>query len=387
MRLILNKSIFIFLFVLLFFSGTGQEDTLKKKKFSITTNKDSAVLFAGARVTEKEVDDEVGKLEIGGYVSTYYSHYTDETNIGGFVQFPTMQPRNNQFGLNMALLSMNYVSKKVRGSLNLHVGDIAESVWPQPYNMIQNAHVGVKLVKGLWIDAGFFRSHIGLESTQPRENVTSSMAILSFFEPYYFSGAKLTYHINNKLSLQLNAFNSFGGFVETNKNKALGFSAVYEPTENISVTYNLLTADETPDNIPIKHQRVYNNIYATFKINKFSLGMEMNYGTQSNTLLTDTTKMAMMYSGLLVARYQLLKKIAIYSRGEYFSDPSGLLKESVSTGNFIYGGTFGFEYKPVRNVSISCEGRALESDKLIFKTNGYYLNQRYEATCCLDIWF
>jgi hypothetical protein len=384
----LNKKILnlIFISFLICSKSFPQQDSVKKKLF-ITTNKDSSVLFTGHRITEKEVDTEIGKLEIGGYISTYYSHYSDEISTNGFVQFPTMAPRNNQVGLNMALISMNYLSKSVRANINLHYGDIAESVWPQPFNMIQSAHAGVKLVKGLWLDAGFFRSHIGIESTQPRENVTSSMAILSFNEPYYLSGAKLTYHINSKLSLQLDAFNSFNGFAETNKNKVIGFSALYDLNDNISITYNLLTCDETPDNHPVKHQRFYHDLYATIQLNKLSFGVEMNYGNQKNSVLKDTTKTAQMYSGLIVAKYQMIKKLATYGRAEYFSDLNNVLTETVSTGKFIYGGTFGFEYKPLKNVSLSIEGRLLESDNLIFKTKGYYLNQRSEIIGCLDIWF
>ncbi len=388
MQLTLIEYRFILIFCLFCFNCFSQEDTLiKRKKLLITTDKDTTLEFTGTRISEREVDSEIGKLEIGGYVSTYYSHYSDEITANDFVQFPTMAARNNQFGLNMVQLSMNYASKTLRGNINLHYGDIPQSVWPQPFNAIQNAHIGLKLIKKLWLDAGFFKSHIGLESIQPRENITSSMAVVSFHEPYYLSGAKLTYEVTSKLSLQLNAFNSFNGFVENNKNKAVGFSALYDLNDKISITYNILTCDETPDNFNNNHQRIYQDLYATFKFKKLSFGVELNYGTQNNTLLSDTSKQAVMYSGLIVAKYQFLRKLAAYGRGEYFSDPNRILTGSLAIGNYIYGGTFGFEYKPLKNVSLSCEGRILESDNLIFKTKGYYLNQRSEIIGCLDIWF
>src|SRR5207253_5513521 len=50
------------------------------------------------------------ELRISGYISTYFAHYDDDTETNDFVQFPTLAPRNDQFSLNMALISMEYKS-------------------------------------------------------------------------------------------------------------------------------------------------------------------------------------------------------------------------------------------------------------------------------------
>lgn len=364
----------------------SQKDTTRKKLIGIS--RDSSLVFTGTRIVAREDTATGHKIIIGGYVCGYYAHYSDETESpDGFVQFPTMAPRNNQFGLNLVQVSMEYRSKVLRSNITLHYGDIPESVWPRPFNLIQEAHAGFRIVKGLWLDAGFFKTHIGLESIQPRENVTSSMAVLTFYEPYYLSGAKLTYEVNSKLSVQVNMFNGYNEYVEDNKNKALGFSALYDVNKNVSVTYNFLTCDETLDNIPVKHQRYYNNLYATFKFSRLNLGVEANYGLQEHSLKGDTSKMATMFSGLIVARYALLKKLAMYGRGEYFSDPNQILTGSLNIGQYIYGGTFGLEYKPASNMGLSAEGRLLQSDNLIFRQHNYRLNQRYEFILCLDVWF
>ncbi len=148
-----------------------------------------------------------------------------------------------------------------------------------------------------------------------------------------------------------------------------------------------MACDETLDNVKTKHQRFYHDLYATIKYNKFSLGLEANYGSQTHTVLKDTTQTATMYSLLLVGKYQFIKNIFVYGRGEYFSDPNQILTGNLHIGNYIYGGTFGLEYKPFKNVGLSCEGRLLQSDELIFKQGSYMLNQRYEIIGCLDMWF
>jgi hypothetical protein len=298
-----------------------------------------------------------------------------------------MAPRNQQFGLNMALLNVSYKNSKVRGNLGLHFGDIAQTVWPRDFNMIQEANAGVKLAKGLWLDAGFFRSHVGVESTQPRENITSSMSLVNNYEPYFFAGAKLTYAITQKLSIQLNTFNSFNSFIDNNKDKLVGLSAVYDPTENITITYNFLTGDESPDSSRTKHRRYYNNFYATMKKRKALFAMEANYGLQDNSLLQDNSKQGIVFSGLLLFKHQTFRKAAFYGRGEYFSDESMVLTGNLNTGKYVWGVTAGAEFKPFKTCAISAEWRLLESERMIFRQKNYLYNQRNEIILCLDLWF
>ena len=382
MKMNLSRLYLLFSFFLVW--NAQAQDTLTKKK-AFVIERDSATLFGHIGVNDGASDE--AKLLVGAYVSTYYAYYTDEITNNGLVQIPVMAPRNKEFGLNMALMSMQYSSKNVRGNFGLHFGDIPKSIWPTEFNMIQEANGGVRLVKGLWFDAGVFRSHIGVESIQPRENITSSTSLVNNYEPYYFTGAKLTYVLNSKLSLQVNCFNSFNTLTETNKDKLFGFSAVYDPSDRVSITYNFLTGDESADTATIKQRRYYNNIYATIKLNKFILALEANYGWQENSMLKDTNGTASVYSGLIVARYQFVKKSALYVRGEYLSDPDAVVTGGLNFGNSVMGTTAGIEYKPYKNVALSLEGRMLQSDKLVFKENSYKVNQRYEVIFCLDVSF
>lgn len=347
-------------------------------------DRDSTAPFGGVSITETSSGS---VLKLGGYVSTYYAYYTDEITNNGLVQIPVMAPRNKEFGLNMALLSLQYSSKNVRGNFGLHFGDIPKAIWPAEFNMIQEANGGVRLIKGLWLDAGIFRSHIGVESIQPRENIASSTSLVNNYEPYYFTGAKLTYVLSSKLSLQINAFNSFNTLTETNKDKLFGFSAMYDPSEKLSLTYNFLTGDETPDSVARKRRRFYNNLYATLKLNKLTLAAEVNYGWQENSILKDTTGTASLYSGLIIAKYQVIKKTALYVRGEYLSDPDAVVTGNLNFGENVMGTTAGVEYKPFKNVALSLEGRILQSEKNVFMENNYKTNQRYECIFCLDVSF
>lgn len=361
----------------------------KKSNYSpkISINSDTNLVFNGAKITSQIDSLSHPELKIGGYVSTYYAIYDDDTETNGLVQFPTLAPRNNQFALNMALITLDYKSKFLRGNIGLHYGDVAESTWPANFKIIQEANAGFRIHKKLWFDAGFFKTHIGIESFQPRENITSSMSIVNYHEPYYFSGAKLTFYATSKLSLQANVFNGYSDYSDQNKNKIFNFSTVYNLNDNVSFTYNFLTSDESPTSEKISHQRFYNDFYLTISKNKFTVGIEANYGTQRNSKKADSTKTATMYSGLIVAKYQFHKKIALYGRAENFSDPDQILTTNVNIGKYINGATAGIEFKPQKNAALSAEWRILESDNLIFKQGNKTLNQRNEFILCLDLWF
>ena len=383
----MKKLLFFTLFVVCIISVKSQTDTLKKKIISIQLNNDTNVLFQHKKLENSDFITQP-KLEIGAYLSTYYALYTEDEPIN-FVKHPTMAPRNNQFGLNMAMISLAYKSTKIRSNITFHYGDIAESTWPTKYNLIQEANAGVQLIKKLWLEVGVFRSHIGLESTQPRENVTSSMSLANVYEPYYFSGAKLTYNLNTKLSLQLNAFNSFSSIIETNKNKLIGTSVIYSPNQALTLTYNFITGDDTPDSSEIKHQRYYHNLYLTYQKKKLSLGAEFNFGIQDYTKIieTNTLSTAYMNSSLVVLKHQTFEKFGFYGRGEWFSDLNEMISAGSKMGKYTWGSTLGAEYKPSKNIAISVEGRYLKSEKPNFIYNNSLKDHRIEGIFCLDVWF
>src|SRR5437868_14593203 len=108
---------------LLLFSSTS----FSQSKDSIPAKKDSA------------------KIEISGYVDAYYAYYTDSVGAGNYQKFPSVSPRSNQFGLNVAMITAKYSAEKVRGVFTAHFGDIPRSNWSPSYNFIQEAHVGIRL--------------------------------------------------------------------------------------------------------------------------------------------------------------------------------------------------------------------------------------------------
>ena len=245
----------------------------------------------------------------------------------------------------------------------------------------------------MWLDAGFFRTHFGLESIQPRENMTLSLATTTYYEPYFLSGAKLTWQKSDKFSVQINAFNSFNQFIETNKNKAVGFSASYSPNKKIRSTFSTIVCNESLIS-NIKQWRWYNNACLIYNSKKIFWGLEANFGYQSHSTLPTLINPSYLFSTLYAIKYRFNPKWAIYGRSELYYDPNEILTGPVQNfnhqivGEDIIGFTQGYEFKPIPNSYFRMEIRGLYNfEDYIFSYYGRPSNLRIEILTGIGFWF
>ncbi|KOY87135.1 hypothetical protein AD998_14145 [bacterium 336/3] len=334
-------------------------------------------------------------LIIGGYVDAYYGFYTDSVGNNNFQKFPTIAPRSGTFGINIVQLSARYSSEKVRGIFTLHYGDIPASAWSPTYNFLQEANVGIRIVKDLWIDAGFFRTHLGCESIQPRENINAGVALTTYYDPYFLSGVKLSYKPTENLMLQLNAFNGYNTFVQINNRKTYGATMVYEANENFMCSYNALLSHESPDNQEIKQTRFYQDFFFIYKKPKVDIAFELNFGVQTNSRLKDSTQTAFMFSTSLIGKYKFKKNIGVFGRSEIFQDNDDMLTGPIfNTTHQIVGlnatGTsIGGEIKPTEKSYIRAECRYIQTlnGATIFRYQGMDRTYRTEWLISTGFWF
>jgi hypothetical protein len=334
-------------------------------------------------------------ISFSGYVDAYAAYYTDSVGINNFQKFPTVSPRSEQMGLNIAMLTAKYSADRVRGVLTIHYGDIPKSTWSGTFNNIQEANAGVRITKDFWIDGGFFRSHIGCEGLLPKENFASSIAIPSYYEPYYEAGFRFNITPTDKLLLNLYLLNGYNLFEDNNSKKSAGLLASYTFNDKISLNYSNYMGDDSPEGDSISHFRFYNNIYANYKINKFKITAQIDFAFQQNSVITDLNKTASMESGILSMSYQAAKKIDVYGRGEIYNDPDGILsgvfvnQNNDTTGLKLWGVTIGVQYKPTENSYVRIEGRSLstQDSQKIFRWDNENKNNRLEAMINMGLTF
>ncbi|MEO8147642.1 MAG: outer membrane beta-barrel protein [Bacteroidia bacterium] len=330
-----------------------------------------------------------------GYVDAYWAIYSDSLGTDEYQKFATVSPRSNQFGLNVAMLNVKYSSKSIRGTFTLNYGDIPRSSWSPDYNYIQEANVGIKLCEKWWIDAGFFRTHIGTEALFPKENYTSSLAIGTYFEPLYQAGVKISYTPTEKLSLCFHVLNGYNLFEDNNRKKSVGLLVTYAFSDKLNIGYSGYYGDDTPQGDSEKHFRNYHNVFVNYKPGKFKLTAGVDIAMQQNSSLSEEDKAGFAMSGLVVGDYKVCDKFDVYARGEIFNDDDGILSgvfeddNNEFTGLKSWGATLGVQYKPTENSYIKLEGRNLsaDSDQKIFYHDKKFTNNRLEAMINMGFWF
>jgi len=345
------------------------------------------VVFISAGQSNAQKIDTVSTFSILGYVDAYYAHYTDTAGPGNYQKFPTVSPRNNSPSLNTAQLSFIYNADKIRATAVFHYGDIASSTWSHPYNNVMEAHVGFKIYSKLWIDAGFFRGHFGTEFLLPSENITSSVAVGTYYEPYYESGIRANFDPIKKLEINLFLLNGYNVFVDNNNKKSFGMGVTYVLNDNCGIGYTNYIGDDTPPTVSTSHLRIAQNVFLNYQRKKIKAQVGADYFVQQNSDIATESKMATMYSALATIRYQCVKKAGVYVRGEAFNDPDGFVSTIITDGNGqktgykLYGITLGMEYKPTAESYVKLEGRMLQMDQnqYIFEYNGQEYNSRFEV--------
>ena len=352
------------------------------------------ILLSGLKCFSLDIPPAV--VKVSGYVDAYYGFYNDSVGQTNFQKFPSVCPRSNQFGLNTAHLGFQFDGEITRAYVVLHYGDIPVSAWSGTFNPIMEAHAGVRLTKNCWLDAGFFRTHVGAESLLPNENITTSVSVSTFYEPYFESGIRLNYIPNDRWAINIFALNGYNIFEDNNEKKSLGTLVTYAFNEHGNIGYSNYIGDDTPvEADSIAHMRLFSNIFVNYQLKKLKMQIGIDNIVQKNSDLVNPTQSAMMLSGVLSFKYQFIDKFAAYTRGEFFNDPQGFMggvitdRKNKQTGIKLFGITGGVELKPTPNAIIRLEARELITDKdqEIFYWKGEIKNNRLEILMNIGISF
>ncbi len=366
---ILTIFLTLLLICILFIDGYSQ-DTLVHLKDSIKTS------------NPVEVNPPV---TYGGYVDTYYTHDNDLDH--SLERFPGVSGKRDEFRLNIAMITVKYFKENVRGNLTLQYGDIPDLLWPSESKYIQEANIGFAPAKNIWIDAGYFITHIGSEGIRPGENTFSANALVSFYEPSTQAGVSVTYS-SKRFTGAAYLLNGYNVINDNNKNKSIGLSLSYKLFRNIEIVYNNIGGNESSD-LGNQNLRLYNNF-----IIRGSLGpnwifvVNNDFCMQQRSKVDDNTKMGLMFGGFVTSQYNITPKYAIALRGEYLTDIDGVMSGvyvnslGESTGLQLFGPSLGFEYKPMDDAYFRIEGRYLKTMKNL---NIFSDGRNYRVDGCLSM--
>ncbi len=341
-------------------------------------------------------------ITVSGYIGTYYAWDTDKSVApnGGSRQFSFIAPRKETFGLDIAMVSLKYAAERSRASVIVQYGDVTNG-WgngatASPNDLfgryVQEAYAGFMLANNLWLDAGFFLTHVGEEGFFPKDNFLSSLALTTLFEPFGQSGLRLTYSFNDKWTAQLHLLNGYGlTFSRANTSaKAVGVQIDYRASQEWDFLYNALVGDGIGVGDAGQGKTyTYHNFVAKYFGAQVDLAFGIDVATQAKTkvVANGDPEGALYFSGIAEARFKVSKQFNVMGRGEFFQDSNGIFgavstdSDGLPVGLKAFGVTGGMEFKPMENAFIRGEVRflSLDKDQKVFLSATEPVNTRTEV--------
>jgi len=263
------------------------------------------------------------EASFGAYADAYYSYYTNASDVR-LQQHDCIGAFHNNLGLNIAQVTGSFDSDRFRGVTTVHFGDIPAITWESTYRNIQEANAGVRLAKGLWLDMGFFKTHVGTESFLPRDNMMSIISLGTFYGPFYQSGARLSYDFGKDWHIELHMINGYNKHIDDNDYKTFGMLISKQWNDRLFMSYSNMAGQENTGQLNDAYL-LYQNIYAYMDFDRLTLqaGVDVAFANQwrygGPGWLADP-----LVAGLLTAKYHIKNDLSVAVRGEVFHDQSSI---------------------------------------------------------------
>ena len=313
------------------------------------------------------------KPEFFGYVGVYYGY--DFNNPAGLTRpgFIYSENLHNQIAVNIALLGARYVSDRIRGTFAIQTGTYPDANYaaePPIFKNIYEAWGGVKITKNLWLDAGIFLSHIGLEGPISRDDLTLTRSIMADNSPYYEAGAKLTYDAGRKWLFSALVLNGWQVIRDRNQNEAVGTQIQFRPSSKWLLNSSTFVGEgyNQPDSVG-RQLRYFHDFYVTYDPSKkWKIAAAFDAGIQGRA--RNAGGYDAWQGAALIVRRRLWERAGLVGRVEYFHDPAGVLATTRVGGLNTVGYSLGFDYNPVPRVILRAEA------KQFVDKNQVYLDQK-----------
>jgi hypothetical protein len=328
-------------------------------------------------------------FKVSGYVDVYYATDNDasiDTTLGTMRQFSYINSQKDQFRLNIAQISTNFQYKdEVRGIITFQAGDLVKNAWQgyTLYPMIQQANIGINVAENVWLDAGYFLTHIGAEYVLPKDNWLTSHSLVTYYEPFYQAGARIGYETKT-LTAQLSILNGHGIFEENNYNKTIGLFLSYLPIKDLTLSYASDIGNEIPGYPADGRLFMHHNFVALYNITpEFAVKGQFDLAT----LAKKDSLNSLSYTAFsLQTKYQITDKLSVAARFASVNNEENIFIQAFNPildpdpvkGIDI---TLGCEYKPSPVSYLRLEGRMLSMDDKYkrFKRNNNFESSRMEV--------
>jgi hypothetical protein len=330
-------------------------------------------------------EDSLKNLSYSAYGEFYYSQDFHDSNNNEKANFIYNHKKLNQISANLLLLRTKYDNKTLRANLGLMAGDYAKynlSSEPELARYLYEANIGIRLSNKnkLWLDAGIFPSHIGFESAISSDCWTLTRSILAENSPYYESGIKMSYTSkSDKLNLTFLILNGWQKIRRINliQKPSFGLQINYRASNKILFNYSNFTGAERLNDF--RTTRNFHNLYLQYDISS-KAGLIAGFDFGADKLNTDNY--GIWFSPALIFKYQLIEKISIAARTEYYQDKKQIIIPTNTANGFSVTGFSGnIDYQISKKILFRIENKLYQSRDRIFYNNS---KSNYSMTSSLS---
>jgi Putative beta-barrel porin-2, OmpL-like. bbp2 len=327
------------------------------------------------------------KIKLWMYAEPYFA-YDFNNPVSKNIPYLVNYSRQNDFTLNLALIDLDYQSTDARASIGLQMGSYALAAYsaePSLYKNIYQAFAGVQIVPNLWLDAGVFQSHFGIETALGKDQWTLTRSLCSENTPYFETGLRATYTPNSPWSFTFFVLNGWQNIVDSNSNKALGTQIQYTIANHLTLNSSTFFGNEKPDSA--REWRFYHDFFAVWNVTEsFGISGLFDIGWQQEAPHSDLYYD--WYTFAFIGRYKLSSMFAFSARVEQFTDPNEVLVfTGTPDGYQVFGYSVNLDYLVSEHATFRIEAKHYNSNEDIFIRNGEPVSGSTVLTSSLAVSF
>ncbi|MFD1772275.1 porin [Sphingobacterium suaedae] len=336
-------------------------------------------------------DSTKSAFSFSGYLEMYYTYDFNKPNDHNRPEFMYSHNRHNEFNVNLDLVKASYNTDLVRANFALATGTYMNANYAAEQGVFKNiyeANAGIKISKekNLWIDVGFFPSHIGFASARGMDNWTLTRGVYAENSPYFETGAKISYTTDNGKwfisGLLLNGWQRIQR-VDGNNTPAFGHQLAYKPNSKITLNSSSFIGNDKPDST--RQMRYFHNLYGIFQITeKFALTAGFDIGAEQKN--KGSNHYNTWYAPVVIVKFSPAEKHNVAIRAEYYNDENGVIIGTNTPNGFkTWGYSINYDYLIRKNIMWRIEGRGLSSKDKVFTGNDKPDNNNFFITTSLAI--
>jgi hypothetical protein len=334
-----------------------------------------------APIAQAQTRDSTTTIRLNGFVDAYYA-YDFARPFDGERRYTTQAVRHDEFNVNLAWLGVTLERSRTHARLALQAGTSVQANYsgeprvgatsgPDVARFLQEAFVGVKLGKNVWLDGGIYYSYIGLEGWTSADNPTYTRSQVADYSPYYLSGVRLTWQAAPQLSAQLHVNNGWQKISENNRSKAVGVRLDYTVSPVFTVSYANFIGNERPFG-EASHRRVFHQVMA-----KGTLPRSTQWQSQFDVGQQDGQS---WYGVVAIVRHPITSRVAVNGRLERYDDPQQIIVTTLTASGFVANGvSAGVDVRLDGGVTWRSEWRTIRGERAVFPERAVFQYGRTNA--------